>query len=336
MIAGMSLEEKVSQLFILSLGNETSGTSIDLARFITESQAGGYIFFSENITTIEGTRAFADAISMFSYIPPFIAIDEEGGTVSRLRTAGLPSYTPQPSARDLGQTGDVSNAYDAGAAIGKALSEIGVNVNFAPVADVRTNPSNTVIGSRAFGSDPELVADMASAFQAGLRSTGVFASPKHFPGHGNTADDSHFGRAVIASDAEHLEQVEFVPFRRLISEGAEFIMTGHLLVPEVEPYGLPATLSEYFVTQILRDELGFEGIIVTDAMNMGAITHEFSAAQAAVLAINSGVDMILMPQNFSDAVDGIIEAIEDGVISIERIHESLFRILGTKLMLISY
>jgi len=329
-VDSMSLEEQVAQLFILGLGSETDGFSMDLARFVAETQAGGYILFSDNITTVEDTRNLTDAIRIFSHIPPFIGIDEEGGTVSRLRVAGLPGYTAQPSARDIGRTGDVSNAYASGVAIGEALDSIGVNLNFAPVADVLTNPNNTVIGSRAFGSDPEIVADMASAFQAGLHSTGVLSSPKHFPGHGNTADDSHFGSAVIASDAQHLREVEFVPFERLISEGAEFIMTGHVLVPEVEPDGLPATLSEYFMTDVLRGELGFEGIIITDAMNMGAIAHDFTASEAAVLAIKAGVDMILMPESFSDAMAGIIEAVENEVIPRERIRESLFRIFTTK------
>ena len=330
LIEAMSTEEKISQLFILSLGSKNSGTSESLAEFVSNSAAGGFILFTENITTVEGTRAFTDALNEHSVIAPFIAIDEEGGVVSRLRSAGLPGYTPQPTAREIGASGDSNNAYSAGYYIGQTLNLIGVNLNFAPVADVLTNPRSTVIGSRAFSTEPETVAYMASAFQAGLRSQGILSSPKHFPGHGNTADDSHFGRAIIASDIEHLRTVEFLPFERLIAEGAEFVMTGHLLVPEVSNTEIPTSLCEFFVTELLREELGFHGIIITDAMNMGAITDEFNSAEAAVLAILAGTDMILMPEDFEQAAYGILQAIEAGTISIERIEESLVRILTAK------
>jgi beta-N-acetylhexosaminidase len=331
LIDSMSLEEQVAQLFILTLGEEHSAPSDELERFITATRAGGYILFRGNITTVEKTRALTDAIGRYSAIAPFLCIDEEGGTVSRLRTAGLPGFSAQPTAQRIGSTGDPENAFNAGEAIGQALASIGVNVNFAPVADVLTNPRNTVIGSRSFGSDPERVSIMASAFQAGFRSQGVMSSPKHFPGHGNTSDDSHFGRAVIASDSAHMAAVEYVPFARLIAEGAEFVMTGHIIAPGASPDSLPATLSRYFVTDVLRNELGFDGIIITDAMNMGAITRNYCSAEAAVMALQAGVDMILMPDDFDEAVNSILTAVRDGEISHGRIRESLVRILQAKL-----
>jgi len=330
LISSMSIEEKVSQLFILSIDSHSSGSSAGLDAFISETQAGGYILFANNITTVVGTRELTDAISDFSVLSPFICIDEEGGVVSRLRSAGLPEFSPIPAARDIGASGDLDRAYEAGAAIGMMLAEIGVNLNFAPVADVLSNPRNTVIGSRSFGSNPVLVSDMVAAFQAGLRGAGILSSPKHFPGHGNTADDSHFGSAVVSGDITFLLTVDFLPFQRLIFEGAEFVMMGHLLLPEVEPGGFPATLSRFFVSDVLRDFMGFEGVIVTDAMNMGAISLEFSPGDAAVLAVLAGVDMILMPDDFVQARDGLLRAIDDGVISVERIDESLFRIFTVK------
>jgi len=331
LIDGMSIEEQVSQMFILNLGARHTAPSEDLGVFVSESGAGGYILFGGNITTVGGTRALTDAINESSAVAPFICIDEEGGTVSRLRSAGLPGYAAQPSARDVGAGGNAQDAYLAGEAIGAALSSIGVNVDFAPVADVLTNPRNTAIGSRSYGSDPEAVADFAAAFQAGLHSCGIMSAPKHFPGHGNTASDSHKGRTVIASSPEHLAAVEYVPFARLIGEGAQFIMTGHLLVPSVEPGGLPATLSEYFITEVLRGELGFGGIVVTDSMSMGAITQEHSSADAAILAVMAGVDMILLPEDYGEAASGIIRAVGDGTITTGRIRESLTRIMRTKL-----
>jgi beta-N-acetylhexosaminidase len=272
-----------------------------------------------------------EAVNTDSSIAPFICIDEEGGTVSRLSSAKLPGYTAQLSARKIGVTGDTKVAFLSGETIGGALVSIGVNVNFAPVADVLTNPNNTAIGSRSYGGEPELVSDMASAFQAGLRSRGVMSSPKHFPGHGSSTDDTHLGRVVISSDSEHLATIEYVPFARLIGEGAEFIMVGHLEVPAVEPDRLPATLSKCVITDVLRDRLGFKGIIVTDSMSMGAITKEYSSADAAVMAIQAGVDMILIPQDFNQALSGLVDAVEDGTITKTRIRESLTRIFQAKL-----
>jgi len=327
LIGNMSLEAQVSQLFILSLHTAFTYPSYDLERFISESEAGGYILFGNNITTFEGTRALTDSIIEFSALPPFIGIDEEGGTVSRLR--GVPGYAPQPTAREVGASGDAINAYNAGSIIGEALLTIGVNVNFAPVADVLVNPQNRVIGSRSFGVDPDLVSDMVSAFQAGLHSQGIMSAPKHFPGHGSTAEDSHFGAAIIQSSLDNLSSVEYKPFIRAINEGAAFIMTGHIIAPEID--NLPATLSRYFITDVLRNALGFNGIIVTDAMNMGAITDYHTCADAAVMAILAGVDMILMPKDFDDAVSGILQALSDGTLPHARIHESLRRILSTKI-----
>ena len=330
-IEDMDLRQQVSQLFIVSLDAEHTEPSDELAYFVSSAQAGGFVLFAENITTVSDTRALNEALVYNSEITPFICIDEEGGTVSRLGAADLPGYITQPSAREIGASEDTGKAYLAGESIGRVLYEIGVNVNFAPVVDVLTNPNNTVIGSRAFSNDPEVVSDMASAFQSGLMTWGILPVPKHFPGHGNTTDDSHVGRAVIASDAEHLASVEYIPFKRLIDEGAVFIMTGHIIVPGVEPHRLPATLSRHFVTDVLRVELGFDGIIVTDAMNMGAITQEYNSAEAAIRAINAGVDMILMPVDFDEAVTGVLDAIEEGRLTHERILESLRRILHTKL-----
>ena len=329
-IDGMSLKEQVSQLFIISLGDRAS-PSDELEAFVDAAEAGGYILFKENITTVERTMELTEAVAAYSAIAPFICIDEEGGEVSRLRSARLPGYEPQRSARDIGATGDTLNAFSAGETIGGALASIGVNVDFAPVVDVLTNTRNKVIGSRAFGSDPGLVGDMASAFREGLQTHGIMSAPKHFPGHGNTVNDSHSQRVEIDSDTEHLASVEYVPFMRLIDEGAEFIMVGHIVAPEVTSDGLPATLSEHFISDVLRFDLGFDGIIVTDAMNMGAITLEYSSAKAAVMALQAGADMILMPQDFDEAVKGVMDSVDAGTLSPDRIRESLVRVLEAKI-----
>jgi len=318
LIDGMSLDEQVAQLFILSLSAEVTG-------------AGGYILFSEDISTVEGTRALTDELIRSSKVPPIICIDEEGGAVSRLASAKLPGYTPQQAAQKIGATGDVQNAYSAGEEIGKALADIGVSVNFAPVADVLVNSKSAVIGNRSFGSDPLLVSDMASAFQAGLHSAGVMATPKHFPGHGGVETDPHIRPASIERTLGQLSSVEYKPFDRLIGEGAKFIMAGHIIALGIEPNDLPATLSGYFLTNVLRGELGFSEVVVTDAMNMGAITNNYASAEAAVMAIKAGADMILMPEDYHEAKDGVLQAVSDGSITSGRIRESLSRILRVKL-----
>lgn len=329
LIDNMNLEEKIAQLFIISFdGPEPSEK---LAGFIRESKAGGYVLFMDNITTVEKTKALTNAVKTASKILPFICIDEEGGTVSRLYSAGLPGFAAQPAAQIIGATTDAKNAYLTGETIGKTLASIGVNVNFAPVADILTNPQNIVIGSRAYSSNHEIVSDMVSAFQAGLHSRGIMSAPKHFPGHGNTANDSHVNLATINSNLKELAANEYKPFIRAIGEGAQFIMTGHLVAPGVEPQGLPATLSEYFVKNVLRGELKFGGIIITDAMNMGAITENYAPAQAAVMAFNAGVDMILMPEDFLAASEGILLAVRNGIIPDKRIRESLTRIFKAKI-----
>jgi beta-N-acetylhexosaminidase len=329
LIAGMDIESRIAQLFILSFNESDVKPSRELERFIKETKVGGYVLFKSNITTVEGTKSMTDAAKAVCVTPPFICIDEEGGLVSRLSV--LPGFTAQPAAQIIGATANTQNAYITGETIGRSLASIGVNVDFAPVADVLTNPQNRVIGSRSYSSDPVIVSDMVSAFQAGLHSQGIMSAPKHFPGHGNTANDSHINLAIINSSLNDLSANEYKPFIRAIGEGAQFIMVGHLLAPGIEPQGLPATLSGYFIKGVLRGELKFGGIVVTDAMNMGAITVNYSPAQAAVMAFTAGVDMILMPENFHSAADGILQAVRNGAISNERIHESLTRILKTKI-----
>ena len=307
----------------------TLPASGDAGAFAVAAQAGGYILFPQDITGIEGTRALTESLAA-SGIPPFIGIDEEGGIVSRLSAAGLEGYKKPPAAAEIGRTGNADAAYEAACTIGAALQSIGVHIDFAPVADVLTEPSNTVIGTRAYGNDAALVSEMTAAFRRGLNDCGILSVTKHFPGHGGTLGDSHDGYVSILHDAARLAEVEYLPFRRAIADGAAFIMAGHITAPNADASGLPATLSPYFLTEILRGELGFEGIIVTDAMNMGAVAKNYTPAEAAALAVLAGADIILMPANYAEALDGLVNAVESGVISTERLDASVARILRAK------
>ena len=210
------------------------------------------------------------------------------------------------------------------------MKELNFNVDFAPVADVFSNPENTVIGDRAFGSDPELVSEMVSMTVKGLQSEGVLATLKHFPGHGDTAEDSHSGYASSYRSLEELERCDFLPFRAGIEVDAAFVMAGHISLPNVLNDQTPASLSYEIVTELLRKKMQFNGIIITDALNMGAISQHYSSGEAAVMAVDAGVDMLLMPADFYAAYEALLNAVQEGRISQERIDESVLRILQTK------
>ncbi len=335
LLSDMDLEAKVRQLFFITLGDRSSTAyaqpSDTVSSFVDETQAGGYILFPHNISTREGTRALTDAVKQGSAITPFIGIDEEGGLVSRLYSAKLPGYKQQPKAATIGASGDTAQAYTVGDTIGSTLAELGITVDFAPDADVLTEPKNTVIGSRSFGSDPQLVSEMVSFYSKGLRDNGVLYTPKHFPGHGGTVGDSHNGFVSIAYDEDHLNSVEYVPFKRAIAENTPFILVGHITDMTVDPSGLPATLSPYFITEVLRGQLGFDGLIITDAMDMGAIVENYDVGGSAVMALQAGIDILLMPQDFDAALSAVLDAVDNGKLTEQRIDESVRRILQTKL-----
>ncbi len=208
----------------------------------------------------------------------------------------------------------------------------GFNVDFAPVADVLTNVDNTVIGNRAFSSDAGVAAQMVSRAVTGLQETGVSACLKHFPGHGDTAGDSHTGAAQTDRTKEEMEAEEFLPFQSGIEAGVDMIMVGHITAPNLtDGDSLPASISEKIITGVLRNELGYHGIIITDAMNMGAITEYYKSDVAAIMALKAGADMVLMPENFEEAYQGVLDAVVDGTVSEERINDSLRRIYRVKL-----
>ncbi len=330
-LQSMTTEEKIGQMFFAAVRKDANGSGITgltdhISALITENHIGGYILFSENIVTETQTKGFISELKSLSKIPLFVGVDEEGGLVSRTGALG---YEKIPAAEAIGKAGQ-EKAYACGATIGAYLSELGFNVDFAPDSDINTNPANTVIGSRAFGSDELTVSKMVVAFLNGLNDEGIMGTVKHFPGHGDTNQDSHYGFASVTHDIKRLRAVETVPFKAAIDNGVPFVMVGHISVPNVTGDDMPATLSKTIVTDLLRDELGFKGIIITDAMDMGAITNAFSSGEAAVKAILAGVDMILMPQNFEEAYASVVNAVKEGTIGIDRIDESVLRILEIK------
>lgn len=323
----MTPAEKAGQLLMADFrqngdGSDMTVLSEEAKEAMKAYHIGGVILFAENLDTAEQAKALTADLQEAAKLPLFIGIDEEGGLVSRLDHSRIPHETIPAAA-------EIEDAAAAGYTIGMELAELGINVDFAPVADVNTNPENPVIGTRAFSDQPEQAAEQVGAFIQGMQETGVSACAKHFPGHGDTAMDSHKGETYVEHDMERLREVEFVPFAKAIETGVDFIMAGHIKTPNATTDGLPASLSGEMLG-MLRQEMGFDGIIITDAMNMGAIVEEYGSGESAVLAVQAGADIVLMPASLSAAAESLTNAIEEGRISEERINESLQQILSLK------
>ena len=336
----MTLEEKVAQLFIIQpeaiLDVGTAVAAGDATReAIDKYPVGGFIYFGENLQSKEQTQEMLRNVQAYSTertgFPAFLSVDEEGGTVARVAGTGNFDVPDIGDMADIGAAGDVDAAKQVGEDIGSYLAELGFNLDFAPVADVLSNPENTVVRKRSFGSDPELVSDMAIAVSDGLEEKGLLSAYKHFPGHGATSADTHKGYAYTDKTLEELEACELIPFQRCIAAGAKCIMAAHISVPNVTGDDTPTSLSKTMVTDILREKMGYTGLVVTDAMNMGAITEEYTSAEAAVKALQAGVDVVLMPENYQQAYQGVLDAVADGTLTEERIDESVTRILTVKL-----
>lgn len=290
---------------------------------------GGVILFAHNIDDENQLAEFIKEIRELNGTP-LLAIDEEGGRVARIannENFDVPKYESMAA---IAESGDPNDAYKAAFTIGSYIKEYGFDIDFAPVSDVNTNPDNIIIGPRAFSDDPETAADFVVSYLNGLDSAGIVGTLKHFPGHGDVKADTHFGYAQTNKTWKELLKCEMVPFKAGIDAGAQMIMTAHIAVPKVTGDNLPSTLSPVILQDKLRGELGFDGVIVTDAMDMGAITKQFNNKEATIKAIQSGVDIILCPQDFVEAFDAVVKAVEKGEIEESRIDESVHRILKLK------
>lgn len=336
----MSLREKVGQLFIVRpealAENSNAETAPATDRVddavisrIEEYPVGGIALFSRNITSAEQLPMFISDLQISSKYPLFIAVDEEGGRVARIANSDFFNVASYKSMEDIGKAGDASKAEEVGRQIGLYLKELGFNLDFAPVADTNTNPQNIVIGDRSYGSDPALVACMVSAQLDGMHDSGIMGTLKHFPGHGDTKDDTHSGYVSIEKTWDELKECELVPFITALPK-ADMVMVSHITAVNVTSDKLPTSMSETMITGKLRNELGYDGVIITDAMAMGAVADNYTSAEAAVTAVKAGVDIVLMPQNLDEAFNGVMNAVTDGEISMERLDESVMRILKLK------
>ena len=331
-IAEMSLENKVAGLFMVTpealTGVDTVIQAGDTTKQkLSEYPVGGLVYFSKNIKSADQLKEMLDTTRNTMIYPVFLAVDEEGGSVSRVAGAGLADDVGDMS--EIGSTCDPEKAKEAGTAIGAYLSQFGFNVDFAPVADV-VSAENAVIGNRSFGSDPNVVGTMVAAEVQGLQESGVSACLKHFPGIGDTTTDTHDEKTVSEKTLEDMQQTDLPAFQSGIDAGADFVMVSHMSLPNVIGDDTPCSLSGAVISDLLRNQLGYNGIVITDALDMSAITDYYSSAEAAVKAIEAGADMLLMPENFEEAYQGLLEAVQNGTISEDRINESLKRIYRVK------
>lgn len=331
-IAGMTLVEKAAGLFIVTpeaiTGVDTAvqageGTKAALEQY----PVGGLVYFAKNMKSAEQLGEMIARTKEYSKYPLFIAVDEEGGSVNRVAQVGIAQK--QPSAAEIGSTADPANAYQTGSIIGSYLAELGFNLNFAPVADL-SNVPGSVMKDRAYGADAATAAPFVASMVTGLQEQNVTACLKHFPGIGSTTADTHDGLASTDRTSEQFRAEEFSVFRAGIEAGAEMIMVGHVGAEALAGDLTPASMSEAVVTGYLRNELGFDGVIITDAMNMSAISQYNTSEQAAVMALKAGCDMILMPEDFTQALAGVLNAVSQGTVSEERINDSLRRIYRIK------
>lgn len=341
LISYMTVSEQIGQMLMPDIrqwnGQVTTTVNEGIKRSIHDQDLGGLILFDKNIVDVRQVTTLTHNLQMEAGdIPLFLGIDQEGGVVKR-----IPGGTNLPGQMALGATGDAALAEAAGRLTGEELKALGLQVNFAPVLDINSNPDNPIIGMRSFSSDADLVSRLGIATIKGLRQSGVIAAVKHFPGHGDTTVDSHLGMPVLTHNRERLDAVELKPFRDSIENGVEMIMTAHIAFTAVDnehimslkdgsSVPIPATLSKKVLTGLLRGELGYKGVIISDAFTMNAIAEHFGENKAVERAVSAGVDIILMPQDPAAAHQTLVNAVKSGTIPKETIHNSVKRILELK------
>ena len=344
-LSKMTLREKVGQLFFIR--PEALDTTIhwkeyadlmplelqkvnDCMKGVNEKYpVGGIILYAWNIKDEAQLAQFMPQLKALNG-QPLMCIDEEGGRVARIANNDNFHVKKYESMASIGATGNPKNAYECGNTIGTYLNHYGFNIDFAPVADVNTNPENVVIGPRSFSDDPAVAAPMVTNYLQGLKDAGITGCIKHFPGHGDTKADTHYGYAQTQKTWGEMLDCEIITFRAGIQWGCQLIMTAHISAPNVIGQDIPSTMSSVILQDKLRRELGYQNIIVTDAMDMGAITQQYTIDEAAVGCIQAGVDIVLCPKDFVKAFDAVITAVENNIITEERLNQSVRRILNLK------
>lgn len=340
--ASMTLEQKVAQLFVVRPESITGVDTVTQAGPVTEEAlaaypVGGIAYFQKNLLDPDQTAAMLADVQAYSEeavgLPLFTCVDEEGGTVSRI--GGNPGFPVDNvgDMADVGASGDPAAAEEVARTIGGYLRELGFNVDFAPDADICGDPATDVMALRSFGTDPQLVATMVEAQVKGFAEAGVLCSAKHFPGIGGVMGDSHEGAIVSEKTLDELRAFELVPFKAAIAADVPFVMVGHLSLPNATGSDTPASINPAIVTDLLRGELGFRNLIITDSMGMGAV-GDVAPEEMGVAALEAGVDMVLMPADFAATYQGVLDAVSEGRLTEARIDESVQRVVKAKLAMV--
>ncbi|QOS76457.1 beta-N-acetylhexosaminidase [Paenibacillus sp. JNUCC31] len=327
----MTLREKIGQMLLCGFhGTEAAG---DVDAFLRKYPVGGVIYFARNVESPDQVERLSSGLQRIAVdsgnVPLWISIDQEGGMVARI-TEGI---ALMPGQMAIAAAGSIEDAYQAAYISGMELRSLGINMNFAPVLDVNNNAANPVIGVRSFGESPQSVAAYGARTVAGLQDACISATAKHFPGHGDTDTDSHLDLPVITHDRERVERMELIPFRAAIAAGVDAMMSAHIYFPALEPERLPVTLSRAVLSGLLREDLGYEGMIVTDCMEMDAIAVNYGTVDAAVMAVEAGADLVLISHTANlqaGAFEALVAAVQSGRISESRIDESVTRLLMYK------
>ncbi len=338
-LASLSLREKVAQLIMPWVAGEYAAVGSpefeQVRKWVQDDGVGGVVM---SIGLPHSYAAKLNHMQRLARVPVLVASDMENGTGMRLGNSyALPSLLPQgggtvfPPVMAIGATRSEALAYELGRVLGREARAVGVHINFGPVLDVNSNPLNPIINTRSFGEDPQLVARLADAYIRGARATGLMTTGKHFPGHGDADTDSHIDLPAIRGDRAHMNSVDLPPFRAAVADGVDGIMTGHIAaVGILGPEAPPATLSPYFMTGVLRDEMQFKGLLITDAMTMGGVAKRYGGSEPLILALEAGADILLMPRNVEDAITTVLGAVRSGRIAEARIDSSARRILTAK------
>lgn len=328
-IDSLTLREKIGQMVMV--GFEGDAISDDAKQLIEEHHVGGIILFKRNVKNSDQMLSLINDLkktNSINKIPLFLSIDEEGGRVARMPD----EIKKLPACGMIGEINDPDLSFKIGGLIGQELKAFGLNMDFAPVLDINSNPNNPVIGDRSFGTNPNIVSDLGIQTMKGIQSQNVISVVKHFPGHGDTSVDSHVGLPSVNHDPERLKNFELIPFAAAIKNKADAVMIAHILLPKIDPEH-PASFSQTVITDILRKDLKFNGVVITDDLTMGAITNNYDLGDAAVKAVAAGSDIILVCHSLekeTQAINALARAVESGAIPTDRINESVYRILKLK------
>lgn len=328
-VKNMTLEEKIGQMVIVGL----DGYKMDenTRTMIEDNRVGGFILFGENVESSDQLLALVNSLKSTNSknnIPLFISVDQEGGRVNR-----MPKEIKNiPASKTIGEVNNSEFSYKIGSILSEEMKAFGFNMDFAPVLDINSNPKNSVIGDRSFGANAEVVSKLGIQTMKGIQEGGVIPVIKHFPGHGDTSVDSHIGLPSVENDMNRLKSFELVPFNDAIKNGADVVMVAHILLNKIDSQN-PASLSKTIITDLLREQLNFNGVVITDDMTMGAIVKNYNISDAAIKSVNAGSDIVLVCHGHDNEVaviNALKKAVDDGTILEERVNESVYRILKLK------